>query len=345
MEINGFNSYSLFKKRVKDIKQLYDITLHLYTNERQRLKTEFVKIPRNITINTSIGEIGHSPLTLYQRLEDLYPYKLKELLLISAITSLEVYLTSVIEEVIERDKNVMKQDNNNLSYSRNYLFHLSSIKKMQKDIVRSDIRQLTSGGLNQIKKYYKNYFKIQFEMFPGSYYKLEFAHRIRHIFVHRGGIVDDQFLKTYKDEKICKGNRCVLSHVHFSDLINIVSAFGSYINKELLKKYPVKPIDREYYKSEGQIDIEIPFFLCELSGLQNGKKDIDYINSIEHLDTQLKQYIVQCVLEQNNCILILNIEKEKLTKFYGSLRGSYVIERLIELKGFMGKENTADENL
>ena len=183
--MRGFEAYNKFKNDLKDSRQIYDITYHLYQTEKIRLDGELNNGSEvNPTLKTSIGSIEHSPTALNRRLQYLYPYKLRQLILISTITALEVYLTDVILEIFKRDIKPFKV-NEPVTFQKNYLLSVASISKIQNDLIKKDFRSLTSGGMKEIEKYYKKMFEIDIKNLGINFQDIEEIHTRRHLFVHR----------------------------------------------------------------------------------------------------------------------------------------------------------------
>lgn len=78
-----------------------------------------------------------------------YPYKLRQLLLVSSITSLEVYLTDVIYEVFES----IRLNKESPSSFQKLFVEFELDMRTPRENYSKDIRNLTSGGLQIIEKY------------------------------------------------------------------------------------------------------------------------------------------------------------------------------------------------
>ncbi|WP_396596265.1 hypothetical protein [Dokdonia sp. R86516] len=332
--MQGYESYNKFKNNLKDSKQLYDITYHLYISERQRLK-KLLKSNKKInpTLLTSIGSIEHSPTSLYQRLESLYPFKLRQLILISTITALEVYLTDVILEIFERDISPFKKDEP-ATFQKNYLLNLSSIQKLQKDIISKDFRNLTSGGLTQIEKYYKKMFDIDLKNLGVSFKEIEEIHIRRHLFVHRNGVTDNEYVRKFPQFGFRVAEQIHLEHDYLIESLNKISDFAGKVNNQIIAKFPDKTRQTKYHIGTKGFDTQLKNFMIEMSILESNFDHVDYLNNISVRGVNMSEYIVQIATIEKTCLLFICGKQSELSSFFYAIKGNEKLSILktIELK-------------
>jgi hypothetical protein len=332
--MRGFESYNKLKNNLKDSRQIYDITYHLYQTERIRLKAELTSGQKiNPTLNTSIGSIEHSPTSLYQRLETLYPFKLRQLLLISAITSLEVYLTDVILEIFERDITPFKKKEP-ITFQKNYLLSLSSIRKIQQDLISKDFRNLTSGGLNQIEKYYKKMFDIDLKNLGINFNEIEEIHIRRHLFVHRNGITDTDYVAKFPEYGFRVSEQIKIEHQYLIDSLNKISDFAGSINSSILGKFPIKTRETKYHIGIKEFDNQLKSLMVDISILQSSFDHVEFLNNLTVRGLNLSDFIVQIVTVDNSCLVFLNGKQSDLSAFYNAIdeHEHLSINKTIELK-------------
>lgn len=314
--MRGFESYNKLKNNLKDSRQIYDITSHLYQTERNRLDIELKSgNPVNPTIRTSIGSIEHSPTSLYQRLGTLYPFKLRQLILISAITALEVYLTDVIKEIFERDITPFKKDEP-VSFQKNYLLSLSSIQKVQNDIIGKDFRNLTSGGLIQIEKYYKKMFDIDLKNLGVNFGEIEEIHIRRHLFVHRNGITDSEYVSKFPEFGFKISEQIKIEHQYLIDSLNKISDFAGGVNKAILQKFPTKNRQPKYHIGSKEFDNQLKNLMIELSILSSKFDHVDFLKNLSVRGMNLSDFIVQITTVDNSCVLFVCGKQSDLSAFY-----------------------------
>lgn len=336
--MRGFESYNKLKKDIRDSRQIYDITYHLYQVENERLKDEIEKsknngTKQNITVNTSVGSIEHSLKALHERLEYRYPFTLRRLILISVITSLEVYLTDTIIEIFKRDISPFKKDEP-IKFQKNYILNSSSLDRLKDDIIKKDFRSLTSGGLAQIEKYYKKTFNISLRNLGASFQEIQEIHLRRHLFVHRNGFVDSEYINKYPEFNYKLNDQIKLTHEYLIDSLNKISEFAGLINKEILTQFPEIKRKPEYNYGNQSFDFELKNLMIELSILKNNFDHIDYLENLTVRGKQFKDFIVQIVTIDGVCNLFLSGSQADISSFYNSLNNhrNLSINKTIELK-------------
>lgn len=332
--MRGFESYNKFKKNIKDARQIYDITFHLYQSESTKLRQKIKSGIINPTIRTSVGSIEHTPTALCERLRAYYPYKLRQLILISTITALEVYLTDVILEIYKRNITPFKKTDENVSFAKSYLLSMSSMYKIQNDLITKDFRSLTSGGLKEIDKYYRKTFDIDIKNLGVDFQEIEEIHTRRHLFVHRDGIVDSEYVTKFPQYDYKIGQQIMITHDYLLFALNKLSEFGKVINKILLQKFPDiyrKPI---YHIGDRSFNEEEVNLMVEISVLKENFDAITYLNSLDVNGDVLKDYIVQITTIDNNCILFISGKQGVISKFFNPIieNRNMMISKIIELR-------------
>lgn len=314
--MRGFESYTVLKNNIRDSKQIYDITFHLYQAEELRLKPELEELGnRNVSIKTSVGLIEHSHKALHDRLNSLYPFKLRQLILINTITALEVFLTDVILEIFKRDIRPFKL-NEPITFQRNYLLSLSSIDNLKEEIIIKDFRNLTSGGLAQIVKYYSKNFDIDIKNLGIDFNEIEEIHTRRHLFVHRNGIIDNDYANKYPEYNLKASQQLKLTHEYLLYALEKLSQFATAINKALLNKFPEinrKPI---YYNGIKEFNKELKNIMLDISVLNDNYDVVEFFSNLETPYRKFSDYIVKIVTFDNSCLLFITGKQGEISSFY-----------------------------
>lgn len=332
--MRGFETYNKFKKNIKDSRQIYDITFHLYQVEKLRLQEELkTGLKVNPVLRTSVSIIEHSPFALHERLSSLYPFKLRQLLLISSITALEVYLTDVILEVFERDISPFKV-NEPVTYQKNHILSLGSIGKIQRDIITKDIRNLTSGGQKEIYKYYKKMFSIDFKNLGLSYKDIEEIHERRHLFIHRNGVADSKYVSSFPQMGYRIAQHIKVEHEYFITTLNKLSEFAALINKELLNKYPEVNRQPKYIIGTKRFEQEATNLMIDISILSESFDHIKYLTDLEVRGKKLSDSIVQITTIDGTCLMFLSGKQGDLSAFFKPIveHSNLMINKVIEMK-------------
>ena len=332
--MKGFQAYNKFRDNMKHARQLYDITVHLYRMETVDLGKKIKSgSSLNSSLRTSVGTIEHNPTTLYQRLKELYPVKLRELILISAITSLEVYLTDVVFEIFKRDITPFKT-NASVDYKRNYLLSQSSMNQIQTELISKDVRNLTSGGLREIAKYYNKVFNIDIKNIGINFHDIEKIHMIRHLFVHQNGFADFNFIKENPNFKYYANGRVNMEHNYLVSSLDKISAFAKAINSLLLKKYPDTKRNPQYYSGNISFMRGLLNLMLDISIAKDNFNITDYLLNLNHNEKVFLNYIVQITVVDNSCTLFISGSQHELSSFIGIINQhkDIVINKIIEIK-------------
>lgn len=332
--MRGFEAYNKFKNDLKDSRQIYDITFHLYQTEKIRLDGELNNGSEvNPTLKTSIGSVEHSPTALYQRLQNLYPFKLRQLILISTITALEVYLTDVILEIFKRDIRPFKV-NEPITFQKNYLLSVASIGKIQNDLIKKDFRSLTSGGMKEIEKYYKKMFEIDIRNLGINFQDIEEIHTRRHLFVHRNGVTDFEYVSKFPHFGYKIEQQIKIDHDYLINSLNKLNEFAGLVNKEILKKYPDINRAPKYHIGTKSFDRDHIKLMLEINILTDSFDAVEYLTTLSVNGQNFSDYIVQITTVDNSCIVFLSGRQSDLSRFYNPIiaHDHMNINKTIEIK-------------
>ncbi|WP_336731776.1 hypothetical protein [Chryseobacterium sp. VD8] len=334
IDMRGFESYNKLKSNIKDSRQIYDITYHLYQTETIKLGKDLKSGGTvNPTLKTSVNSVEHSPTALYQRLQHAYPFKLRQLILISTITALEVYLTDVILEIFERDITPFKVSEP-VTFQKNYLLSLSSMNKIHSDLITKDFRNLTSGGLKEIDKYYKKMFDVDIKNLGVNFNDIEEIHIRRHLFVHRNGVTDLEYVTKFPNYGYKLGQQMKIEHDYLIDSLNKLSEFAGLINKELLKKYPDINRKPKYHVGKKNFQSDHVNLMIEMSILFESFDAVNYLTNLNVNGVDFSEHIIQVTTIDNNCILFVSGKQSDLSKFFKPIieHTSLTINKTIEIR-------------
>jgi len=201
-------------------------------------------------MHTTTSTITHNINKLYEQTRGSYPNKIRELILISAITSLEVFMSRLVEEISKRTLSpfmiqapIELQKAQALSYS--------SIDALREDIINREIRQLTNGGFNDFTKYFFTKFSIDYKnLKSGLYKKIEEAHERRHLFIHRNGICDARYAHRYPAYGYEPEQRIYITHDYIINSLNSLKDFAALIKNAAVSKFPISTRKRKTEKGE-----------------------------------------------------------------------------------------------
>lgn len=307
--MKGFESYNKFVDNLKDLQQIYDFTYHLYLKENDEIKMAIAANAPH-TILTQIGSISHSLNHLFEYTKFQYPNKLRQLTLINAITTLEVYYTDLLEEISKRDISPFMTEEP-LSMPKNQLLSFASIKRIEENIVSKLCRSITSGGYDVARKTYNTYLRIDFGALNLNLANLEEIYTRRHLHVHRNGMADADYSRKYPVANIHPGQYLLITHDYLLDSLSAMRMFASKINEKALQLYPDplrKPIVRKGNRAIQRTDIKL-LVKAEITG----RFDLNAFVNIPVINGQiLDVFLLQIIQEEKNLYIFISACKREL---------------------------------
>jgi hypothetical protein len=295
--MEGLKSWTKYKDDITKLRQFYDFTHYLYNKEVDHIKQ--LKRERKVSFWTDVGTTCHSVDALLDYTRRFYPQKLRELVLISLISSTEKYYVRLIKEIYSRDTSFFKCDERFETSVSEILSH-KDIDSIGKKIIEKDARSITSGGISIAMKYYKKRFGIDFHNLGISFLKyLEYFDR-RHLFVHANGIIDRTYHKKYSSGKI--GERINITSEYIADGFNLFLEFGKKLRDQLLVLAPdSKRASKQYIGSS--VLSETAIYHIELH-INNTANAIDLIKETDLLipNKKLNDILLKAVVQDENRI-------------------------------------------
>ncbi|MGE4514806.1 MAG: hypothetical protein AB7E26_13490 [Chryseobacterium sp.] len=324
----GFKSYNNFKNEIKQLTQLYDFTYHIYQKENKVLEimlSETKHERKKVSYVTNENTITHSLNSLYFYTLNNYPAKLRQLVLISLITALEVYFTQVVEEISKRDLSPFKVVDERVDYRKNQILNFPSLTDIEDEILTKETRRLTSGGLEESFKYFKKRFNIDFKNLGINFRLIEEIHERRHLFVHRNGSCDSQYLAKYPESSFSVGKIIKLEHQYIINSINIILDFAKLLNEKILDLFPTskRKLKKEigiktYTTGDHKIMIEL------LSNSASYDVNNDLLNDeIVNIKVPLLNYVIQYFIIDRKVILFLSANDEDLRNIMYTIKQNF----------------------
>lgn len=318
-DYQGFESFNDFIRSVKDLRQLYDFTYHLYKKENKELGIHLDKnsLPKSFT--TSVGVTTHHLHSLFFKSKIDYPYKLRQLVLISLVTSLEVYLSDTILEAFNRDTSYFNE-NEPIELHKNYIFSSPSIVKVKNDLIKKDIRYLTNGGLVNFKKYYHKRFNIIFDSIGVSFKDVMEVHTRRHLHVHRNGVCDLEYENKYPTSGFKQGQFINITHEYLIDALELFKKFGTKVNEKIILLFPNRARKNKYFYGNGEIKTDHIKLLLEFDLLENKFDYEEFFKTLKVKELSFHDYVVQVSKKDNKCIVIISGAQREISRFFKLLK-------------------------
>lgn len=323
----GFRCWNDFESELRILQQLYDFTAHLYAQEHDGLASQRTKRSPGKSMHTTVGTITHNINQLYEQTRGSYPNKLRELLLVSSITSLEVFLSALIVEISKRTLEPFMAQTPLRLMKAQALSH-PSIEFLQEEIISREIRQLTNGGLVEFAKYFQSKFAIDFRnLKSGLYEKTLEIHERRHLYVHRNGICDAQYAHKYPVYGYEPEERIYTSHDYLIDAFNTLKDFAAQIKNFALAKYPTK--NRRRRTAKGKLLAPATTYQPLLIRIELRRRNFDGITEIPKIPVKVGKsatvdsigdFTYQMIQEESLFLLVVSGSEEEVRAIMRALK-------------------------
>lgn len=188
-----------FEIRVKRLAQLYDFARHSFEVAVRDIDAGVASgsLKKNGHFPSQYGfVVHHHVLATKEFAEHQFPTELRSTLLVRLVTEFEVFLVSYIGFLVRRSGTVPNAQAL-VEWPRVKLLSFRTIDDCYEDVLAKDLRQLTSGGLSDIRKYYRAHLNIDLAAATYKYVELEEIHERRHLHVHRAGDADESYVHKY----------------------------------------------------------------------------------------------------------------------------------------------------
>lgn len=183
--------------------------------------------------------IEHTPYRLEQKYRKSYVAFLEEMTLIRIISILENFLVDVIRTCFYHDKTCFYEPKKTIELQV-FEFLSKNMKELEEDFIERKVANLHRQGFNEVKKYYKKTFTVDFNNFNTSFesnnYNIKDIHKIhdiRHLLVHRLGRTDEKFKKEYN----YTGKLIKMSEEDVLHYLQIIDDFVEFLKSEFAKKW------------------------------------------------------------------------------------------------------------
>ena len=242
--MNSENPRTAYKQlliELRKLKRVHGATILSYERTIEHLQNQLriQEINGKTKISVSIaGEeyvIESSPFAMIKRLSETYPSILRESLFVRAISQFETFLVDTVREISERTKEPFKKQEK-LSYPQAQLLSFKSIHELHEDIIQNECRQLTSRGFDYITRYYESQFGIRFSDSTVDISRIREMHERRHLFVHRMGVVDEQYQQLFAPE-LKVGDQLKVAEKYFQEAINTLIDLAEFITTSVKVKW------------------------------------------------------------------------------------------------------------
>ena len=228
-------NYDKFIREIHDIQRWLHTTIYSYGVATTDLTTKLTaKINVEQSVANAFCDTGYNVYSLIQRLSTDNVKMCKELALIRSISALEVYLIDSIGEIYSSNKSPFMKKGE-IEYQIGEILSCTDIKELHDKYIEKQCRQLHSGGFEEIIKFYKNRFDIDFAKFNTSIntnnyglHQIKQYHKKRHLIIHCLGKTDEQYRKTFNtSDTVIK-----LDENDLNILFKLILQFAYYVNNK-----------------------------------------------------------------------------------------------------------------
>lgn len=236
-----------FREAVDRIRVLYEVTMHSYNvtyeSGRQRLRN---KAERNSEVELNVGgAVVKRRLDLVtHHAKDVYPDLLRSTLLVRLVAGYEAFLVDVVEEVSRRSQKPFLTSDR-LDFSQEQLLTIDAREGIFPHLVRRTLRNLNGGGLKELKKFYDKQFNTKIAKSPDEILAIEEIHERRHIYVHRAGYADADYVRKYPKSGIVEGQKIPVNEEYLLTSIKELTNSALHIKIAVEGLFPAPPV-REY---------------------------------------------------------------------------------------------------
>jgi hypothetical protein len=157
--------------------------------KREELKAEHTRITSALKFDPITKEFNT------RRFEENISYMGRELIYIRIVSALEVFLIQAIRDVFKHTTEPFFSNEKTIELNHSQILNFDSLSELKNMLLQRETRPLSSGGFDDVVKYYKKQLKIDISGLGPGVTKMKYYHQIRHILVHRLGKVDKQFKK------------------------------------------------------------------------------------------------------------------------------------------------------
>ena len=240
------STYRDLHKALRRVRLLYEATMHsyhvLYESGRVALRDPSA---RDNEIEFRLGnEVVRRPLKIVTyHARDVYPELLRSTLLVRVVAAYEAYLVDAIEETSRRSTKPFMNDSR-LEFSQEQLLAVDASEGVYRHVVQRTLRRLTSGGLKEIRKFYRRRIGIDVVPNGSDFDAVEEIHDRRHLFVHQSGHADAQYERKYPGLGIVEGDLISVSESYLVNTIEALDRSALHIKASIEDLFPSPPVRR-----------------------------------------------------------------------------------------------------
>lgn len=185
---------------IHDLRTLHDSTLYAYSQTEEVLRYRLLRR----------SDRGDRPADRDLKIVSPIRFQLKasknsrmrnsfrELLFVRLVSVLEAYLVDTVRDIFVKTKKPFLNPPVQAGFTQAELLSAESMSHIYSRIINRECRRLTSGGYEEIAKYYANRLEIFLDSLPPGKHTMVEYHDRRHLLIHRLGKPDEKYLRDHK---------------------------------------------------------------------------------------------------------------------------------------------------
>ena len=307
-----------FDREIKKLIALYNATVLTFPDKWKQVKKEIYKWDLESTESVFLNDIADkkfflagNPHEFIHKLRIGFLKTQREVILIRAISALEVLLIDLIKEAFLHRKDLFL-DNTNINFSKNELLSSQTLSYVWSKIINNECRKLKR--FQDVNQYYQQKFSINFSNSEISLKDIQYAHDVRHLLVHWLWRTDSRFRHTYWT----KSKKISITEEYFYNLLIDLSVFGKYVSDW------IQNIITSHYDKEDIVGTRTIYeFKIKIINPDSEKIFLsDFAFRSEDFFFLLKDISTSCIRNKNEIHIILNWEKTILKNYIRHIKSA-----------------------
>lgn len=226
----NLKSYTNFLNELLVLERFYFATKYSYEqteNVINFIRDKKLKFAQETEFGLTVGK--PNPFSVKKRARTTRRNIILEIIYVRIVSALEVLLVDLIRDVFIITKDPFKRQDIKHQFSQGELLSLDSTTSILNMIVNKECRKLSSGGYNDIVKYYKRHFNIDIGSFHPGNKRMEEIHDRRHLLVHKLGKTDKAYRKKYNTSS----TSVLINEEYLLETIFDLRTFSSLLKNQL----------------------------------------------------------------------------------------------------------------
>ncbi|AWX46178.1 hypothetical protein HME9304_03210 [Flagellimonas maritima] len=226
----NLKSYTNFLNELLVLERFYFATKYAYEeteNVINFIRNNKLKFAKETDFGLTVGK--PNPFSVKKRARTTRRNIILEIIYVRIVSALEVLLVDLIRDVFILTKEPFKRQDIKHQFSQGELLSLDSTTSILNMIINKECRKLSSGGYNDIVKYYKRHFNIEIGSFHPGNKRMEEIHDRRHLLVHKLGKTDKAYRKKYNTTS----TSVFINEEYLLETISDLRSFSSLLKNQL----------------------------------------------------------------------------------------------------------------